>query len=125
MTRSFKAVFILLTTFLTFLSSVSCKKEPAGVTGIYFTNIQKGSVSMNEGEGGDMMWFLVILGVIILIYFLSPKKKGNGGGTSGGTTSGGSPVVPPVSRGFGGFSSGGGRSFGGGSFGGAGAGGKW
>lgn len=50
MTRSFKTVFILLTTFLTFLSSVSCKKEPASVTGIYFTNIQKGSVSMNEGE---------------------------------------------------------------------------
>lgn len=50
MTRSFKTVFILLTTFLTFLSSVSCKKEPVGVTGIYFTNIQKGSVSMNEGE---------------------------------------------------------------------------
>lgn len=50
MTRLLKAVFILLTTFLTFLSSVSCKKEPAGVTGIYFTNISKGSVSMNEGE---------------------------------------------------------------------------
>ena len=50
MTRSFKTVFILLTTFLTFLSTVSCKKEPADVTGIYFTNIQKGSVSMNEGE---------------------------------------------------------------------------
>ena len=50
MTRSFKTVFILLTTFLTFLSSVSCKKEPVVVTDIYFTNIQKGSVSMNEGD---------------------------------------------------------------------------
>lgn len=78
-----------------------------------------------QGEGGDMMCFLVILGVIVLIYFLLPKKKGNGGGSGSGTTSGSGPVVPPVSRGFGGSSSGGGRSFGGGSFGGAGAGGKW
>ena len=78
-----------------------------------------------QDGGGDMMWLLVILGVIVLIYFLLPKKKGNGGGPGSGTTSGSGPVVPPVSRGFGGSSSGGDRSFGGGSFGGAGAGGKW
>lgn len=78
-----------------------------------------------QDGGGDMMWLLVILGVIVLIYFLLPIKKGNGSGPGSGTTSGSGPVVPPVSRGFGGSSSGGGRSFGGGSFGGAGAGGKW
>ena len=43
-----KRILLMLT--LALVALAGCKKEPAGVTDIYFTNVQKGSVSMNEGE---------------------------------------------------------------------------
>lgn len=52
-TKMLKHSFNLMTLCLAgilLLGLSSCKKEPAGVTDIYFTNVHKGSVSMNEGE---------------------------------------------------------------------------
>jgi len=50
MKRLDRKLCALFAAVLVLLPAVSCKKEQAGVTGIYFTNIEKGSVSMNEGE---------------------------------------------------------------------------
>ena len=49
MNRLDRKLCALFAAVLVLLPAVSCKKEQAGVTGIYFTNIEKGSVSMNEG----------------------------------------------------------------------------